>query len=54
MFEFVGININTESVECWGHRMASGTFYFKNKNETKILDDLEDIPDEIKIFWYSR
>lgn len=54
MIEFVGINLDTETVECWGHKMASGTFYFNNQEQVKIIDSLDELPPDIRIFWYNR
>lgn len=54
MIEFVGINLNTDTVECWGHKMASGTFYYCESDKVKIIDSLDELPNELQIFWYNR
>lgn len=53
MNKFVGIDTKTNKVSVTGHKMACDAYYVNNNGEAAIIDSLDDLPENIQVFWYA-
>lgn len=51
--EFVGVNMESETIALSGHQMVTGSFYVEDHGEIAIIDSLDELPEDIRIFWFK-
>lgn len=51
--EFIGVNMESETIALSGHQMVTGSFYIEESNGVEIIDSLDELPEDIRIFWFK-